>query len=72
MDMPRLTGLELLSLIRGDVRVSGLPVLIVSYKDSQEDRQRGLDAGANMYFAKSEFEEDTILDTVKSLIGAPR
>ena len=42
VDMPRLDGVELLTLIRKDARLNRLPVAIVSYKDREEDRQRGL------------------------------
>ena len=45
VDMPRLDGIELLKLIRNDVRLKSLPVVIVSYKDREEDRRRGLEAG---------------------------
>ena len=46
-----------------------IPVIIVSYKDREEDRIRGLDAGANFYLTKSSFHDQTFLDTVVDLIG---
>ena len=46
-----------------------IPVVIVSYKDREEDRIRGLDAGANFYLTKSSFHDQTFLDTVVDLIG---
>ena len=49
-----------------------IPVVIVSYKDREEDRIRGLDAGANVYLTKSSFHDQTFLDTVADLIGEPR
>ena len=53
VDMPRVDGIELVRRIRGDDRLANLPVVIVSYKDREEDRQRGLDAGASMYLTKA-------------------
>jgi two-component system sensor histidine kinase and response regulator WspE len=50
--MPRLDGIELVTLIRKDTRLKSLPVMIVSYEDRPEDRQRGLEAGANYYIGK--------------------
>ena len=47
------------------------PVVIVSYKDREEDRLRGLDAGANRYLTKSSFQDDTFLETIVDLIGEP-
>jgi two-component system sensor histidine kinase and response regulator WspE len=49
VDMPRMDGIELVSLIKKDARLKALPVMIVSYKDREEDRRRGLDAGADYY-----------------------
>ena len=64
-------GIELVTLVRGDHRLQRLPVMVVSYKDREEDRRRGLDAGADYYLAKANFHDDALLDAVKMLIGAP-
>ena len=52
VDMPRMDGIELVTLVKQDPHVKSLPVMIVSYKDRPEDRQRGLQAGADYYLAK--------------------
>jgi two-component system sensor histidine kinase and response regulator WspE len=69
VDMPRLDGIELISLIRRDQRIKSLPILIVSYKDREEDRRRGLEAGADYYLTKGSFHDDRLLATVVDLIG---
>ena len=69
IDMPRLDGIELVTLIRRDPQLRETPVMIVSYKDRAEDRQRGLDAGADYYLAKGSFHDQTLLDAVRDLIG---
>jgi two-component system sensor histidine kinase and response regulator WspE len=69
VDMPRLDGVELLKLIRKDARLKSLPVMIVSYKDRQEDRSRGLEAGADYYLTKASFHDETLLQVVTDLIG---
>ena len=46
-----------------------LPIVIVSYKDRDEDRLRGLEVGANSYLTKSSFHDHTFLDAVAALIG---
>ena len=71
VDMPRMTGIELITRIRAEDRLRDLPVIIVSYKDRDEDRRRGLDVGANDYLTKSSFMDDTYLQTVVDLIGDP-
>ena len=69
VDMPRLDGIELVTRIKSDPALRSTPVVIVSYKDREEDRMRGLDAGANAYLTKSSFHDRTFLSTVFDLIG---
>jgi two-component system sensor histidine kinase and response regulator WspE len=69
VDMPRMDGIELVRRIKLDPVLRSLPVVIVSYKDREEDRLRGLDAGANCYLTKSSFHDQTFLDRVVDLIG---
>ena len=69
IDMPRMDGIELVTLLRRDSRLQSMPVMVVSYKDREEDRRRGLDAGADYYLAKASFHDDALLDAVVELIG---
>ena len=70
VDMPRMDGIELVTLIRQDPRLHKLPVMIVSYKDRADDRARGMTAGADYYLTKGSFHDETLLDAVVDLIGA--
>ncbi|MDD1005887.1 hybrid sensor histidine kinase/response regulator [Pseudomonas iridis] len=72
IDMPRMDGIELVTLLRRDNRLQSMPVMVVSYKDREEDRRRGLDAGADYYLAKASFHDDALLDAVVELIGGAR
>jgi len=69
VDMPRMDGIALVRSIKQDARLKSVPVVIVSYKDREEDRMRGLDAGADGYLTKSSFHDRTFLDAVADLIG---
>jgi two-component system sensor histidine kinase and response regulator WspE len=69
VDMPRMDGIELVTLIKQDARMKSLPVMIVSYKDRPEDRNRGLQAGADYYLAKGSFHDQKLLSAVADLIG---
>ena len=69
VDMPRMDGIELVTLIKKDPNLKSLPVMIVSYKDREEDRQRGLEAGADYYLTKGSFHDETLLQAVVDLIG---
>jgi two-component system sensor histidine kinase and response regulator WspE len=69
IDMPRMNGIDLVRKIKADPILKALPVMIVSYKDREEDRLRGLEAGANYYLTKSSFHDETLLRAVRDLIG---
>jgi two-component system sensor histidine kinase and response regulator WspE len=69
IDMPRMDGFQLVRHIKQDARFQSIPVVVVSYKDREEDRIKGLDAGANAYLTKSSFHDQTFLTTVADLIG---
>lgn len=69
IDMPRMDGIELVTLIKKDLRLHKLPVMIVSYKDRPEDRARGISAGADYYLTKGSFHDQTLLEAVTDLIG---
>jgi len=69
VDMPRLTGIELTRRVRADPRLSRLPVIVVSYKDREEDRLAGLDAGADRYLTKSSFTDDSLITAVADLLA---
>jgi two-component system sensor histidine kinase and response regulator WspE len=71
VDMPRMNGIEFVRKMKAEPRFKDLPVMIVSYKDREEDRLRGLDAGANYYLTKSSFHDETLLTAVRDLIGGP-
>jgi two-component system, chemotaxis family, sensor histidine kinase and response regulator WspE len=70
IDMPRMDGIELVKHIKSDPNLAALPVMIVSYKDREEDRKRGLEAGADYYLTKGSFHDDTLQQAVADLIGA--
>lgn len=72
IDMPRMNGIEFITMIKNDAALRSIPVMMVSYKDRPEDKQKGLEAGADYYLTKGSFHDDTLLDAVIDLIGEPR
>lgn len=70
VDMPRLNGIDLVRNLRQDARLRELPVVVVSYKDQEEDRRRGMEAGANYYLTKSSFQDETFVRAIADLLGA--
>jgi two-component system, chemotaxis family, sensor kinase CheA len=72
VDMPEMTGLELLRAIRADARNFALPVVVVTGRGGEADRKVGMEAGADAYIVKEEFDQRTLLDTVGRLLAAKR
>jgi two-component system, chemotaxis family, sensor histidine kinase and response regulator WspE len=70
VDMPRLTGIELIRQIKAQPALQAIPTIIVSYKDRDTDRLQGLEAGADYYLTKSSFHDDSLLQAVIDLIGS--
>jgi two-component system sensor histidine kinase and response regulator WspE len=71
VDMPRMNGVELVRKLKADPDLASTPIMIVSYKDREEDRLAGLDAGADYYLTKGSFHDETLLQAVYDLIGEP-
>jgi two-component system chemotaxis sensor kinase CheA len=69
LEMPELNGLELTAAIRKDPRRSSLPVVIITSLGTDDDRQRGIDAGCDAYVVKSAYDQQALLATVGRLIG---
>lgn len=71
VDMPQMNGIELVTRVRENARLGRMPVIILSYKDREEDRRRGLDAGADFYLTKGSFDNGSFLQAVVDLVGEP-
>jgi two-component system, chemotaxis family, sensor kinase CheA len=69
LEMPELDGLGLTRAIRADTARSSLPVVVVTSRASEDDRHRGIEAGADAYMAKQDFDQQALLATVERLVG---
>jgi two-component system chemotaxis sensor kinase CheA len=69
IEMPGLDGIELTRAIRASAARSSLPVVIVTSHGSDDDRRRGIEAGADAYMTKDSFDQQTLLATVERLVG---
>jgi len=68
VEMPRLNGFDLTAKIRADKKLAELPVVLVTALETREDRERGIDVGANAYIVKSNFDQRHLLDVVRRLV----
>jgi two-component system chemotaxis sensor kinase CheA len=69
LEMPEMDGLELTAVIRADPTRASLPIVIVTSRGSDDDRRRGIEAGADAYMAKGSFDQSALLEAVERLVG---
>lgn len=50
--LPRLSGLEVLKILRADLRTRLLPVVMLTSSDEEQDKQRSYENGANSFVSK--------------------
>lgn len=68
VDMPRLNGFELTIKIKNDKKLCEIPVVLVTALESRDDKERGIEAGADAYIIKSKFDQGNLLEVIKKLI----
>jgi len=68
IEMPGMDGFQFLAHAREDPMLRGIPSILVSSRNSVEDRRRGKEAGAQAYIAKGEFDQRSFLATVTELL----
>ena len=69
VEMPRMDGFALTEAIRAHPTLANLPILILTSRASDEDRRRGLDAGADGYIVKSAFDETALLAAIEQFVS---
>ena len=68
IEMPGIDGFELTARIRADPDHRDLPVVLVTSRDSRDDQERGVAAGADAYIVKGAFDQERLLDTIRRLL----
>jgi two-component system chemotaxis sensor kinase CheA len=68
VEMPRLDGFDLTARLRNDKRLAELPVILVTALDSREDKERGVEVGADAYIVKSSFDQRKLLEAIRTLL----
>ncbi|MCP4253941.1 MAG: hybrid sensor histidine kinase/response regulator [Candidatus Scalindua sp.] len=70
IEMPRLDGFSLTEKLRNESEYEHTPVIIVSSRDKEEDKKRGIRVGADAYIVKGAFDQSNLLETVQHLVGS--
>ncbi len=68
VEMPNMDGFTLTEKLRMDEEYHDSPIILLTSRDKEEDKRRGIQVGANAYIVKGDFEQSNLLDTVKNLI----
>jgi CheY-like chemotaxis protein/chemotaxis signal transduction protein len=68
VEMPILDGFSLTEKLRKEAAYKHTPIIIVSSRDREEDKRKGIQAGANAYIVKGSFDQSNLLDTVQTLL----
>jgi CheY-like chemotaxis protein len=69
VEMPGMDGFTFTRTIRRTRGWEHVPVVIMTSRGGEADRRAGLDAGADAYLLKSEFDQHELLDVVRRLVG---
>jgi len=69
LEMPRLDGFGLVRRMRNQPKYEDLPILIISTRESAEDRMRGLEAGADAYLVKQQLDGESLMKSINMLVG---
>jgi two-component system chemotaxis sensor kinase CheA len=68
VEMPGMNGFEFVATTRSDPELRVTPAILVSSRDTDEDKRRAASAGARAYIVKGEFEQGHLLTTIRSLM----
>lgn len=69
IEMPRLDGFSLTERLRMDERYRHTPIIIVTSREREEDRKRGILVGANAYIVKGSFDQTSLIETIDNLVA---
>ncbi|MFD2112753.1 hybrid sensor histidine kinase/response regulator [Thiorhodococcus fuscus] len=69
VDMPNMDGFSLTARLRENDRYHGIPIVIVTSRQKEEDKQRGIQVGADAYIVKGDFNQSSLVETLRNLLG---
>ncbi|MDR3437362.1 hybrid sensor histidine kinase/response regulator [Telmatospirillum sp.] len=69
VEMPNMDGFSLTSALRQEERYRDKPIIIVTSREKEEDKRRGIQVGADAYIVKGDFDQSNLVDTLRSLLG---
>ncbi len=68
VQMPQMDGYELTKIVKQDPHLASIPVILLTALDAREDRERGIQSGADAYLIKRELTQQELVTTIEQLI----
>jgi two-component system chemotaxis response regulator CheY len=68
INMPNMDGYTFIERLREDPQYEEIPIIIISTEDEYKDREKGFEAGANVYIVKPT-DPDVLLENIRMLLG---
>ncbi|MDD3814248.1 MAG: hybrid sensor histidine kinase/response regulator [Desulfocapsaceae bacterium] len=69
VEMPTMDGFTLTSMLRQEEKYRDTPIVIITSREKEEDKRRGIEVGADAYIVKGDFDQSSLVDTLRSLLG---
>jgi chemosensory pili system protein ChpA (sensor histidine kinase/response regulator) len=71
IEMPRMDGYEVAAAVRGDARLSGVPIVMITSRVGEKHRARAIELGVDDYLGKP-YQENQLLDAIEPLVSRRR
>ncbi|NTW87603.1 MAG: response regulator, partial [Desulfobulbaceae bacterium] len=68
VEMPRMDGFSLTETLRADPAYQATPIMLLTSRDKEADKRRGIQVGANAYILKGDFEQSNLIATIENLL----
>lgn len=68
VEMPNMDGFSLTENLRADENYAYIPIIIITSREKEEDKRRGIQVGADAYIVKGDFDQNNLVDTLRTLL----
>lgn len=69
VEMPHMDGFTLTERLRQQEKYRDTPIIIITSREKEEDKRRGIQVGADAYIVKGDFDQGALVNTLRSLLG---
>jgi two-component system, chemotaxis family, sensor kinase CheA len=69
VEMPNMDGFTLTARLRQEEKYRNKPIVIITSREKEEDKRRGVQVGADAYIVKGDFDQSGLVDTLRALLG---